>query len=464
MIMAVPASVTTIGLTGYLSDRYDAQLQDLINNSVKLRIPLNTSIRLAKVAFDQVYTLDEICSTQLPAYTAGISEPFTISGEDRKKTIQITTLQTNFYSALGTLDTTFNSVGYAVHDSAAGGSSLDVGKGIALDASGRILVTGISSNGAGNNDMAIWRYNADGTLDTSFASQGYVVHDNAAGGSSHESAEAIVLDASGRILVAGSSTNGTPNSDMAIWRYNVDGTLDTSFASQGFVVHDDAAGGSGNDYGYGIALDANGRILVAGESDNGTPNYDMAIWRYNVDGTLDTSFNSVGYVVHDSAAGGNDDDKGNVITLDASGRILVAGESDNGTPNTDMAIWRYNVDGTLDTSFASQGFVVHHGAAGGSSNDIGYGIALDSNGRILVAGYSNNGTPNQDMAIWRYNADGTVDTTFASQGFVVHDDAAGGSGNDYGEAIVLDASGRILVGGRSVNGTLNYDMAIWRYE
>ena len=403
MIMAVPASVTTIGLTGYLSDRYDAQLQDLINNSVKLRIPLNTSIRLAKVAFDQVYTLDEICSTQLPAYTAGISEPFTISGEDRKKTIQITTLQTNFYSALGTLDTTFNSVGYAVHDSAAGGSSLDVGKGIALDASGRILVTGISSNGAGNNDMAIWRYNADGTLDTSFASQGYVVHDNAAGGSSHESAEAIVLDASGRILVAGSSTNGTPNSDMAIWRYNVDGTLDTSF-------------------------------------------------------------NSVGYVVHDSAAGGNDDDKGNVITLDASGRILVAGESDNGTPNTDMAIWRYNVDGTLDTSFASQGFVVHHGAAGGSSNDIGYGIALDSNGRILVAGYSNNGTPNQDMAIWRYNADGTVDTTFASQGFVVHDDAAGGSGNDYGEAIVLDASGRILVGGRSVNGTLNYDMAIWRYE
>ncbi len=635
MIMAVPASVTSIGITGYLSDYYDAQLQDLINNSVELRIPLNTSIRLAKVTFNQICTLDEICSTQPFAYTGGISEPFIVGGEDREKTIQINVLlavasvspadnatevaldsgisvtfskvmsvssittntadttcsgteqlsmdsfstciqmsaapvvsngdqtftltpalrlntnsvfslkvttdvadaagnqlPTEFisgfttlnYSALGTLDTSFNSVGYTVHDSAAGGSDTDYGTTITLDASGRILVGGFSTNGAPNDDMVIWRYNADGTVDTSFNSVGYTVHDSAAGGSDadygraialdssgrilvtgssgngtdvdmviwrynadgtldtsfnsvgytvHANAasgndsdegQAITLDASGRILVGGFSTNGTGNLDMVIWRYNTDGTLDTTFASQGFVFHDSTAGGSGDEQGTAITLDASGRILVTGSSTNGTGNSDMVIWRYNVDGTLDTTFASQGFVVHDSAAGGNDTDYGTAITLDASGRILVTGYSTNGTGNSDMVIWRYNVDGTLDASFASEGFVVHDSAAGGSGYDIGYAIALDASGRILVTGHSTNGTGNNDMVIWRYNVDGTLDTSFNSVGYTVHDSAAGGSDADYGRAIALDSSGRILVTGYSTNGTSNVDMVIWRYE
>jgi len=155
-------------------------------------------------------------------------------------------------------------------------------------------------------------------------------------------------------------------------------------------------------------------------------------------------------VINDSAAGGSSNDIGRVLTLDSSGRILVTGYSVNASENCDMAIWRYNTDGTLDTTFSDDGIVINDSAAGGSSTDIGNALTLDSSGRILVAGYSYNASDNADMAIWRYNTDGTLDTTF-SDGLVINDSAAGGSSHDAGNALTLDSSGRILVAGYSYN-------------
>ncbi|HDL20498.1 MAG TPA: hypothetical protein ENH30_04380, partial [Nitrospirae bacterium] len=140
------------------------------------------------------------------------------------------------------------------------------------------LVTGYSENGS-NNDMVIWRYNANGTLDTTFGTNGIVVSDNAAGGHSYDYGNSITTDATGKILIAGSSENGS-NDDMVIWRYNANGTLDTTFGTNGIVVSDNAAGGHGDDYGYSITTDATGKILVTGGSYNSSGNYDMVIWRY----------------------------------------------------------------------------------------------------------------------------------------------------------------------------------------
>ena len=303
------------------------------------------------------------------------------------------------YNSNGTLDTFFNDVkgGYVTHNGAAGGNGSDYGSSITIDSYGRILVTGRSYNGS-NYDMAIWRYSNNGTLDTSFNDVGYITHNNAAGGDVHDYGVSIVIDSYGRILVTGWSW-GSSNYDMVIWRYNSNGTLDTSFNSIGYVTHNNAAGG--NDAGRSIAIDSYGRILVDGYSDNGS-NYDMAIWRYNSNGTLDTSFNGTGYATHNNAAGGNGGDSGSSITIDSYGRILVAGNSSNGS-NYDMAIWRYNSNGTLDTSFNSAGYIIHNSAAGGNGDDQGHSITIDSYSRILVAGYSYNGS-NDDMAIWRlYN-------------------------------------------------------------
>jgi uncharacterized delta-60 repeat protein len=129
----------------------------------------------------------------------------------------------------------------------------------------------------------------------------------------------------------------------------------------------------------------------------------MVIWRYNSNGTLDSSFGNNGIVVYNNAAGGNGDDIGNSIYVDSTGKIYVTGSSKNSSGNDDMVIWRYNSNGSLDTSFGTKGkgIVINDNAAGGNSYDYGFSIFVDSTGKIYVTGYSYNGR-NADMVIWRY--------------------------------------------------------------
>jgi uncharacterized delta-60 repeat protein len=196
---------------------------------------------------------------------------------------------------------------------------------------------------------------------------------------------------------------------------------------------------------------------IGGIGTGGGSGYSPAI------GVLDTSFNGTGFVVHDNAAGGNSFDRGNSIYVDSDGKIYVTGYSINSSNNYDMVIWRYNSNGTLDSSFNGTGFVVHQNAAGGNGNDSGNSIYVDSDGKIYVTGYSINSSNNYDMVIWRYNSNGTLDSSFNGTGYVVHDNAAGGYGHDEGNSIYVDSDGKIYVTGYSFNGS-NDDMVIWKYK
>ncbi|MCA9060270.1 MAG: hypothetical protein KDA85_17295, partial [Planctomycetaceae bacterium] len=155
--------------------------------------------------------------------------------------------------------------------------------------------------------------------------------------------------------------------------------------------------GAANDWGYSLAVQADGKFLVAGRSNNGS-NDDFALVRYNADGSLDTSFSSDGIV---TTAVGSATDWGLSVAVQDDGRILVAGRSNNGS-NDDFALVRYNTDGSLDTSFDGDGIVT---TAVGAANDWGISVALQGDGKILVAGRSFNGSDN-DFALVRYNTDG----------------------------------------------------------
>jgi uncharacterized delta-60 repeat protein len=136
--------------------------------------------------------------------------------------------------------------------------------------------------------------------------------------------------------------------------------------------------------------------IFGGIGSGGGSGYSSAI------GVLDTSFNGTGFVVHNNAAGGNSDDYGNSIYVDNTGKIYVTGSSKNSSGNYDMVIWRYNSNGSLDSSFGNNGIVVHNNAAGGNGSDIGKSIYVDSNGKIYVIGFSWNSSNNYDMVIWKY--------------------------------------------------------------
>lgn len=331
----------------------------------------------------------------------------------------------------GSLDTSFGSDGLV---SWSRGDFPNDAYAMTIDAAGRILVASWIATEVvtlPEIKMTIWRYTADGSLDTSFDNDGIVIYDIP---NWNSFANDIILDADGRILVVGlgaSAGGAGANPEMMIWRYLTDGSIDTSFGTNGVVVYDRLAGT--DFYGRDITLDADGRILVTGTySPHATGgDRDMVIWRYLANGSLDTSFDTDGVVIYSEP---NELVDSSAMTIDDSGRILVAGSIDGS-----MAIWRYLADGTIDTGFGTNGITL-------SSSADSNAMSLDVGGRILVAG-STDGS----MAIWRYWADGTADTSFGTNGMASYGDADS-------QAMDLDASGRILVTG-SIGGI----MTIWRY-
>ena len=162
-----------------------------------------------------------------------------------------------------------------------------------------------------------------------------------------------------------------------------------------------------------------------------------------------------GLVFYDGAYN-PDADYGSSITLDASGRILIAGTSYNGS-NLDMAVWRYNATGILDNTFGTNGVTLID--AGGS--DVANDIRIDGSGNIVVAGYGGGfAATDYDMLLARLTSAGVLDTTFDVDGIASYD---GGPGEDRAESIDIDLSGRIVATGRSDNGS-DFDIIVWRYE
>jgi uncharacterized delta-60 repeat protein len=189
-------------------------------------------------------------------------------------------------------------------------------------------------------------------------------------------------------VVAGETKNGSA-SQFALARYNTDGNLDTDFDTDGKVF---TTVGSSNDYAYSVALQSDGKIVAAGRS---MPSYeDFALVRYNADGSLDTNFGTGGKV---TTPIGNDDDTANFVAIQTDGKIVAAGYS-YGSSNIDFALVRYNADGSLDTNFGTGGKVT---TPIGGSSDIGTSAAIQSDGNIVVAGHSDNGS-NYDFALVRY--------------------------------------------------------------
>ena len=332
------------------------------------------------------------------------------------------------YNTDGSLDTSFSTDGKVTTDF---GSS-ERGYAVAVQSDGKIVVAGEGAN-ASDQDFGLARYNTDGSLDTSFDTDGKLITNI---GSSDDLAFAMAVQSDGKIVAAGRSSNGS-NYDFALARYNANnGSLDTSFSTDGKVT---TAIGSGNDYGYAMAVQSDGKIVVAGISNNGN-NDDFALARYNTDGSLDTSFGSNGKV---TTAIGSGDDDALAVAVQSDGKIVVAGSSDG-----HFALARYNADGTLDTSFSTDGKVT---TSFGTSNEGAQAVAVQSDGKIVAAGRTST-----HIALVRYNADGSLDTSFSSDGKVTT--AIGGTG-DRAYAVALQSNGKIVVAGQG-----NNDFALARYH
>jgi uncharacterized delta-60 repeat protein len=207
----------------------------------------------------------------------------------------------------------------------------------------------------------------------------------------HDVAQGVAIQGDGKIVVAGytSTLSNTPV-HTAVVRYDANGILDTSFGGSGKII---TAVSASLDSGTSVAVQSDGKIVVAGASSNGS-NSDFAMLRYHSNGTLDTSFNGSGIVTTDL---GSNEDNARSLILQTDGKIVAAGYYSNGS-NRDFAWVRYNNNGSLDTSMNGTGIIT---TAIGSGGDDAVGVAVQADGKIVVVGYSFNGS-NLDFAVARY--------------------------------------------------------------
>ncbi|MFN9539180.1 MAG: beta strand repeat-containing protein, partial [Planctomycetota bacterium] len=322
------------------------------------------------------------------------------------------------------------------------GTGTDSGRSITLQADGKILVGGLSNNGS-NDDFALIRYNVDGSLDTSFGTGGKVT---TAVGTSTDQGRSVTVQPDGKILVGGYSLVGGVE-DFSLVRYNANGSLDTSFGTGGKLT---TAIGSGLDFGTSVIVQPDGKIVIGGYSITG--NYDFAMIRYDANGSLDTGFGTGGKVTT-TIGSGNDYSFG--LKVQSDGKLVLAGLAGIGSTE-DVALIRYNIDGSLDTSFGTGGKVT---TAIGTGNDRAWNLAFQPDGKIVIGGYARIGSTD-DMALVRYHANGSLDTSFGSGGKVT---TAIGAGSEQAYDLFVQADGKIVVSGFARVGATD-DFAVVRYN
>jgi len=356
------------------------------------------------------------------------------------------------YAADGNLDATFGTGGKVITDIGVFERPAD----IATQADGKIVVAATRPGEAAgsNSNMALIRYNVDGSLDAGFGTNGVVFIDF---NGQEDGASAVAIQADGKIVIAGDSAVLNQAGQFAVARVNADGSLDGSFGTGGVVLTP-----FGNAFHVAdITIQQDGRIVVAGSASS-TGLLDIALLRYNTDGSLDLSFGSGGKVTTDF--GGQEEATG--VALQADGRIVVSGTvlPSLTSFNFDFAVVRYNVDGSLDSSFGTNGSVITDIAGG--IDQAGAGVVVQSDGKIVVGGTTNTLVPavSQNLALVRYNADGSLDAAFGTNGIAVVDF----NGTfETGTSLARQADDKIVLGGTAsgvINGVFVNDALLVRVD
>jgi uncharacterized delta-60 repeat protein len=279
-----------------------------------------------------------------------------------------------------------------------------------------------------------------GSLDLSFDSDGFATADMG-----DDYSYNLALQSDGKIVMAGYSY--IADYDISIARFNTDGSLDNTFSGDGKLTIDF---GGFDQFAGQVAIAPDGKIVVAGTTFNGLNN-DILVVRVNSDGTIDNTFDGDGIAITDINLSV---DYGRDVTVQTDGKIVVAGSTDD-VSTLDFAVLRYNTDGTLDNTFDGDGIAI---TDINSNDDYARSITLQTDGKIIVAGYAYLGFFT-DVAAVRYNTDGSLDNTFSFDGKAY---TGVGSMDDYGNCVVVQPDGAVVISGYTNEGLYN-DFAVVRF-
>jgi len=315
----------------------------------------------------------------------------------------------------GTTDTSFGERGLSTFPHLTQSFGRFTPEKILSDGIGNIYTAGRVSNGV-LTYLAIWKTTINGQLDANFGSEGIYIYDEI-----ESEAYDLSLSASNQLYVAGITYDGT-DSNLSIWRFDLDGSLDVSFGTNGLVTYATAQ----NEIVYSMIMDAEDNIYLGGSSGP-----DLTVWKYDKHGVQSDSFNSNGLL---SISSSGDDSAVVDIALDANNNILLAGYQQDSAENYNAVLYQVSQAGIVVTT------VDFNVLVGFSSSAVLSAIKFDNMARLLAFGYQNDGGA-PDLFLARLNSDYSLDASFAENGVWSYDSG----GSDFSYSIELDSSDRIYL-------------------
>ena len=352
------------------------------------------------------------------------------------------------YNPDGSLDASFGTAGRVMTDLGA----VEVARAVAVTRRGDTIVAGTISRAPGANDFLLLRYSADGSLDPGFGDHGVVVIDLF---DTNDEGMDMAVMANGDIVVAGTiDWSGTSiQTDFGIARFTSDGSLDQSFGSAGKAIVDFG----GREYAAALAVRPNGAVVVAGTTMSQSGGYDVALARLTSDGRLDDTFGVGGRVVTDF---GRTEILGDVALM-PNGSIVVVGTLPLAVAGGDFLVARYRPNGDLDRSFGVAGRIATDFGLG---QDAAFGVQTRPDGTILVAGRTSRTDwplTFDNFALAQYDTHGRLDGEFGTAGLVVTDF---GQSADEARALAFLPGGGVVAAGQtwSGEGTVDFALAVYR--
>jgi uncharacterized delta-60 repeat protein len=322
------------------------------------------------------------------------------------------------WAAGGALDTSFSGNGKLVTDFTTG---FDEAAGLAIQPDGKIVAAGWAAGNGGQ--FALARYNANGSLDTTFSGDGKVATNFT---SAFDWATDIALQADGKIVAVGASF--TAGGQIAVARYKTNGGLDTTFSGDGKVLTNITTGFDG---AGGVVIQPDGKIVAAGLAGGGGGQFLLV--RYNPNGSLDSTFSGDGKLATNFSSGY---DTANELALQANGKIVAAGFSHDADR---FALARYNTNGSLDTTFSGDGRQTTQFTTG---LDGAASVAVQADQKIVAVGWAGGG--GGQFAVTRYHTGGSLDTTFSGDGKAVANLSAN---EDAALDVAIQPDGKIVAVG-----------------
>jgi uncharacterized delta-60 repeat protein len=351
--------------------------------------------------------------------------------------------------ALGNPDSTYGSGGFSILplsgvSAPALGSSNESGWDLVLQPDGKAVVSGFNEV---NSSFAVARFNTSGTLDSGFGNGGWTSLNARA--DSFNPAEGVGLQSTGKVVVAGTSLGIDPN-PAEVARFTTGGVIDSGKGGFGQVVQGKATGYTLNTFGmpnnvfHDLAVQQDDKLVAVGLARPDGGQNRLAVARYTASGTLDTTFNGNGYSLF--VVPGISESFGWAVALQSNGKIVVTGFSTGTDGAYDMFVARYNSNGTLDPSFGGgTGYVRLDDGAAPQSEEFGRDVAIQPDGKIVVGGWTRiTGNPGK-VLVARFNVDGTLDGMFGMGGVKFGTQAAGLSSSASG--LALQSDGSIIVAG-----------------